>query len=54
MAYLTQHWSVDPFLIVVLVLVVWRRPWSLWFYSGLVVLAMILQGQRSAPPDAGS
>ena len=48
MHYLTQHWSVDPFLFVVLVLAGWHelglarggapRLRSLWFYVGLVVL----------------
>jgi putative membrane protein len=48
MSYLTQHWSVDPFLFVVLALValheagIWRgaprRLRQLWFYAGLVVL----------------
>ena len=47
MHYLTQHWSVDPFLFVVLVLAAWHeiglargaasRLRSLWFYAGLVV-----------------
>ncbi|HXL94417.1 MAG TPA: cytochrome c oxidase assembly protein [Streptosporangiaceae bacterium] len=48
MHYLTQHWSVDPFLFVVLVLAAWHeiglargaapRLRSLWFYAGLVVV----------------